>query len=680
MNLTPIFKIHFALYFAIFLTACSNQKLKEITTDSPDQNIKVKFELINNQPFYSVYYKETCLLLPSKLGFEFKNQAALDSNFLIQKVETSTINENWEQVWGENKKVKNNYNQSIVYLKEISEPGRPLKLQIKVYNDGIGFRYEIPEHEGVDSLFISNELTEFNFANNYKAWWIPANFDSYESLYSNNKISDIPSANTPFTLETKDGVCISIHEANLTNYAGMTLKKVQGSSTAFKAELVPWPDGTKVKTKAPMLSPWRTIQIASSAAELAESNLILNLNEPNKIANVSWIQPMKYIGIWWGMHLGVNTWTLGERHGATTENMKKYIDFAAEHNIPAVLAEGWNTGWENWGAQHAFDFITPYEDFDLEAIADYAKNKGVQLIGHHETGGDAEYYEQKLEEAFSMYQRLGIKVVKTGYAGPIRPLGQHHHGQWMVNHYQKVVETAAKYHIMIDAHEPIKATGIRRTWPNMMTREGARGMEWNGWSDGNPPEHHTILPFTRNLAGPIDYTPGIFDIQYKNAGKRVKWNDHDKGTSRVNTTLAKQLSLFVVFYSPLQMASDLIENYKDQPAFQFIEDVPVDWAETKVLNAQIGDYVTIARKDINSNDWFLGSITDENARTLEINLNFLDKDKSYIAEIYSDSENTDWKTNPIEIDIRQLSVNANDTIKLRLAPGGGQAIRFKVID
>lgn len=408
--------------------------------------------------------------------------------------------------------------------------------------------------------------------------------------------------------------------------------------------------------------------------------VLLNLNEPNKIENLSWVAPTKYIGIWWGMHLGTQTWTLGERHGATTEETKKYIDFVTTHNISGVLVEGWNTGWENWGKKDAFDFITSYSDFKLKEVTRYATEKNITFIGHVETGGAAQSFENNFEKIFSMYQKLGVGAVKTGYAGGIQTKGQLHHGQFMVNHNSAVVKSADKHQIMINAHEPIKPTGIRRTYPNMMTREGARGMEWNAWSSGNPPEHNTILPFTRELAGPIDYTPGIFDILYKNAKNRVKWNGLDDGTLRVNTTLAKQLALFVVLYSPMQMASDLIENYENQPAFKFIEDFATDWEKPKVLNGKIGDYITVVRKDKKTEDWFLGGITDENDRNFKTELKFLDQNKKYKAEIYADGDSADWKINPQEMKIFSKEVDSKTILLIKLAPGGGQAIKFTPIN
>lgn len=664
--------------FLIFFSSCKNKNT--LTVKSPNSQISVIFNSNNEGINYTIAYKDSVLIKPSKLGFHFKEMQPLEKDLVINEFKYSNSNTIWTQVWGENEEIIDNYNKLFISLQEKEGLKRKINIVFKLYNDGVGFRYEIPTQKNIDNIYITNELTEFNFVKNHSAWFIPANFDSYETLYKNELLSEVPSANTPITFETKDGNFISIHEANLTNYAGMTLNKNSEDNLSFEANLVPWPNGVKVKTKTPMQSPWRTIQITDKAEKLVASNLILNLNEPNKIEDVSWIEPMKYIGIWWGMHLGTQTWTLGNRHGANTVETKKYINFASEHNISGVLVEGWNTGWENWGKRDAFDFVTPYEDFDLEEITKYATSKNIEFIGHVETGGAAQSFETNLDKIFSMYHNLGVKTVKTGYAGGIQTKGQYHHGQFMVNHYRNVVEQAAKYQIMIDAHEPIKPTGIRRTYPNMMTREGTRGMEWNAWSSGNPPEHHTILPFTRGLAGPIDYTPGTFDILFKNAKNRVKWNGLDDGTSRVNTTLAKQLALFIVLYSPLQMASDLIGNYENQPAFKFIEDLATDWETSKVLNGKIGDYITIVRKDKESANWFLGSITDENDKNLEIKLTFLDINKKYLAEMYADGETADWKINPQEIKISSIEVDSKTILNLKLAPGGGQAIKFTPIN
>ena len=663
---------------ALLFLSCSKEKPLEVT--SPNNEIEVTVSVSNGELKYAINYKDSVLIKPSNLGYLLKNSEPMNKNFLVNDFKITTIDTTWKQVWGENESIRDNYNQIEIYLQEKEEPYRKMNIIFKVYDDGVGFRYEIPKQENLDSILITEELTEFNFSKNFEGWFTPANFDSYEQLYQKAPLNLIESANTPITFESDNQVYVSIHEANLTDYADMTLMKNNDKDFSFKSNLVPWPDGVKVKTSSPMVSPWRTIQITDSAEKLVASNLILNLNEPNIIEDTSWIEPMKYIGVWWGMHLGTQTWTLGERHGATTVETKKYIDFAANHNISGVLVEGWNTGWEDWGKKNAFDFVTPYEDFNLKEIAAYAKSKNISFIGHVETGGAAQSFEDNFDKIFSMYHNLGIKAVKTGYAGGIQTKGQFHHGQFMVNHYRNVVTSAAKYQIMIDAHEPIKPTGIRRTYPNMMTREGARGMEWNAWSSGNPPDHYTIIPFTRGLAGPFDYTPGTFDILFKNAKNRVKWNGLDDGTSRVNTTLAKQLSLFVILYSPLQMASDLIENYENQPAFKFFEDFAVDWKTSKVLNGKIGDYITIARKDKNSDNWFLGSCTDENKRDLEIELSFLDADKKYIAEIYADGEDADWKTNPQPIEIKEIEVDANTVLILKLAAGGGQAIKFSPIN
>ncbi len=657
-----------AVLFAFLSTACSSKDNIELL--SPDGNLEYHLRIDEQgQMFYNLKIGEEQIITTSKLGLKLREDSMFTHGLRILSVVRNEKDENWKPVWGPNDSILEKYNELIISLK--NHANNDLNIHVRLFNDGLGFRYEIPQQNGIDSINITKELTGFNFAQNGTAWSIPANFDTYEMLYRTTPLSEVPDANTPITVKMESGYYVSIHEANLTNYAGMTLKNT--GSTNFQANLVPWPDGVKVKAKGSLLSPWRTVMLCKNAAGLVESNLIQNLNEPCAIPNTEWIQPMKYIGIWWGMHLGVETWTPGPKHGATTENMKKYIDFAAENNVQAVLAEGWNTGWENWGKPKAFDQITPYPDFDIDEIVKYAKLKGVELIGHHETGGDYLFYEECMDEAFMKLHVNGIRVVKTGYAGPI-PNGQFHHGQKMVQHYQKVVETAAKYQLMIDAHEPIKATGISRTYPNMMTREGARGMEWNGWSEGNPPEHHLILPFTRCLGGPIDYTPGTFDILYKNRKEYTKWNSNDKGNSRVNTTLAKQLALWVCLYSPLQMASDLVSNYEAQPAFQFFKNLPADFDESKVLVAEIGDVYAVARRK--DSNWYIGAITDENAREIDLDLSFLDADKKYIATIYSDTENTSLEENPTEIKIFKMDVDCKTSLHVKMQNSGGQAIEI----
>ena len=656
----------------VFLIGGCNS-INHVDLKSPNGKINCKLKVNNSGSlYYSLNDNDGEIITASGLGLILKNDSSFFRGLRIVELERNSKNAEWNPVWGPNKTIVENYNELIISLKNKSE--KDLKLHVRLFNDGLGFRYEIPKQNGVDSILLMKEVTEFNLVENGTAWSIPADFDSYEMLYRTTKISEVKDANTPVTFKTEKGNYISIHEANLTSYSGMTLKNTGG--TNFQSELVPWPDGIKVKLKDSLLSPWRTIILSKSTAGLVESNLIQNLNEPCKIEDTSWIQPIKYIGIWWGMHLGVETWTMGPKHGATTENMKEYIDFASKNNIEAVLAEGWNTGWENWGKPEAFDQITPYADYDFNTIVEYAKERGVELIGHHETGGDYLFYEEKMDEAFSLLHDNGIRALKTGYAGPI-PNGHYHHGQVMVEHYRKVVETAAKFQLMIDAHEPIKATGLSRTYPNMMTREGARGMEWNAWSEGNPPEHHVILPFTRCLGGPIDYTPGTFDILYKNRKEYIKWNSNDKGNSRVNTTLAKQLALWVCLYSPMQMASDLISNYENQPAFEFFKDLSADFEESIVLAAEIGDYYSVARRK--GEKWFVGTITDEKERELNISLSFLEKGKKYQAKIYSDGK-TASLNNPTDILISTQEVDCNSSIKVKMAESGGQAILIQPVN
>ncbi len=656
------------LVFLLCTISCSTKR--EVSLDSPDEHLNLLFSINKKgEMYYQLEGFKTQLIKPSKLGFFLKNDDSFSHSLKIVKTERSHKDEIWEPVWGENNKIRDNFKQLLVKLENTN--GKTMNIYFKLYNDGLGFRYEIPKQNGIDEIVVMNELTEFNFANDATAWSIPANYESYEMLYRTSNLSDVKDANTPLTLRTRSGIHMSIHEANLTNYAGMTLKQVEGNS--FSCNLVPCPDGAKVKAKETLVSPWRTITVTQNAAQLIESNLILNLNEPCKLEDTSWIQPMKYIGIWWGMHLGVETWTMGPKHGATTTNMFKYIDFAAENNIQAVLAEGWNIGWENWGKPKAFDQVTPYADYDFDKIVAYANKKGIELIGHHETGGDIFFYEQQMEKAMKKLHDAGIRSLKTGYAGPI-PQGYFHHSQRMVQHYRKVLETASKYKLMVNAHEPIKATGIRRTYPNMMAREGARGMEWNGWSEGNPPEHHVMLPFTRCLGGPLDYTPGIFDILYQNRKEYTKWNSNDKGNSRVNTTLAKQLALWICLYSPVQMASDMIENYEGQPAFQFFRNLPSEWDTSKVLAAEIGDYYAVARK--NGNNWYIGAMTDEKSRTLSLDLSFLETGKQYKTTLYSDNNQTSLDKNPTAISISSTEVNSDTVLRIKMAAGGGQAIEL----
>jgi len=670
--------ITFCLSLILWLGCDLLKKNCECSISSPDGKINIEFFIQNGKPFYKITHEQETIIKQSKLGFLFKNAEPLNNNFEIIETSTKGVEENWKPVYGPSNLIKNHYNELQIKLKEDTLLNREMDIIFRAYNDGIGFRYILPKQSNLNDFEITSEETQFNFNGDHTVWWIPADYDSYEHLYSKNLLNEIKAVNTPVTIETKKGLCLSIHEADLTDYAGMTLKSVDSDSFTLECDLVPWPDGVKVKASTPLRTPWRTIQIATKPGDLIESHLIENLNEPCQLEDISWIKPMKYVGIWWGMHIGAETWEQGPYHGATTKNAKRYIDFAAKYNIPGLLIEGWNTGWESWGQEDAFNFTTPYDDFDLKEVADYANEKGINLIGHHETGGQVGNYEKNLTAAFELCQKMGIHAVKTGYAGKIRPEGQHHHGQWMVNHYRKVVKEAAKYEIMIDVHEPIKPTGIRRTYPNMITREGVQGMEFNAWSDGNPPEHTTIIPFTRMLAGPIDYTPGIFDVKlerYKDFRKKIKLRDNLN--RRVHTTLAKQLALYVILYSPMHMAADFPENYENQPAFKFIKDVPVSWDETKVLDAKIGDYVIIARR--NNQDWFVGAITDENNRNFEMPLTFLTPEIKYTVKIYSDGKNADWENNPTEIEISDQIVEKGDLLPIKLAKGGGMALQFSPI-
>ncbi len=674
----------------VLAISCSKKEENQTILSSPDSTIKVEFSLnLNGDPIYQVLYKNEEVIKTSTLGFDLKDAPSLKGNFEILNTETNSFNETWEMPWGEQIEVVNNYNELKIELQETSELKRKLNIVFKVYNDGVGFRYEFPEQENLSEVFITNENTQFNLTGDHKVWWIPGDWDIYEHLYNTTMFSEIDAkskaghknlaqtsipenaVNTPVTMKTKSGLHLSFHEASLVDYSGMTLK-VETNNLSMVSNLV-GSDNTdyKVKRTVPFETPWRTIQIAEKAGDLIASKLIVNLNEPNKLEDISWFKPTKYTGIWWEMHLGKSSWDMASgKHGATTENAKSFIDFSAKNNIGAVLVEGWNTGWEHWigfeDREGVFDFVTPYSDYDLKEVVRYGKEKGVEIIMHHETSAATQTYEKQQDTAYALMQSLGIHAVKTGYVGKILPKGEYHHGQYMVNQYNNAVIKAAKYQVAINAHEPIKATGLRRTYPNTISREGLRGQEFNAWSSdgGNPPEHLSIVAFTRMLAGPIDYTPGIFDIKFD------KW----KKDNQANTTIAQQLALYVVIYSPVQMAADLIENYEGNPALQFIKDVGVDWQQTKVLNGEIGDFVTIARKERNSENWFIGGITDENSREIELVFDFLNADDVYEAIIYEDGEDAHWDKNPTSLNIRKLEITNTSKELLKLAKGGGFAI------
>ena len=561
---------------------------------SPDGTIRLAFAVDSaGRMTYSVTDGDVRLFEPSRLGFEAA-EADLGEGFAIENVSRTSVDETWTQPWGENKENRSRYNEMAVRLR--NDGGVRLTLRFRLFDDGLGFRYEY-EVPGVDSLRIMDELTEFRFAADGDSWTIPASFDTYELLYRKLPLSELADANTPATFKV-GGVYGSIHEAALYDFPEMTLRKTGG--LAFKSDLAPLPDGTKAHVGHKFTTAWRTVQLASQAVGLINSSLILNLNEPSKIEDTSWIRPMKYVGVWWGMHLGVETWAMDDRHGATTENAKRHIDFAAANNIQGVLFEGWNEGWENWGGSQSFDFTKPYADFDIAEIVRYARERGIEIIGHHETGGNIPDYERQLERAVKWYADLGIHNLKTGYAGGISG-GNNHHGQYMVRHYQHVVETAAKYRMTVNAHEPIKDTGIRRTWPNMMSREGARGMEWNGWSEGNPPSHHVILPFTRLLGGPMDYTPGTFsDSQHPHI-----------------TSHGHELALPVIFESALQHMPDRPSVYDNLPEAvkHLLSELPTAWDDTKLLAGYPGVEVVMARRK--GDVWYIAGINGTNEpRTL----------------------------------------------------------------
>ena len=654
------------------------------------------------EPVYSVAYTGKPVVLPSTMGF-LLNQS--DSNFYagfaVVGVERRAMDTTWQPVWGETKTIRDRYNELRVRLRQVAS-GRRLDIVFRVFEDGVGFRYEFPTQAGLRYFVLSDERTNFRLAGDHKTFWIPGDYDTNEYPYTTSKVSDIDNAamvaastaiavrvapdryavQTPLMMKSADGLYINIHEAALVNYAAMQLH-VDRASLTLTSALVPDAVGNKAYLHAPCHTPWRTILVSDKATDILASKTILNLNEPSKLTGTDWIHPMKFVGVWWEMQTGKSTWNYSDypdslspagglipngRHGANTINVKRYIDFAAANHIGGVLVEGWNVGWEDWFGnwkENVFDFVTPYPDFNVKEITDYARSKGVSLIMHNETSGSATNYERQLDTAIGFMRRYGYSAVKTGYVGKIIPRGEHHDGQWMINHYVYTAARMGENHIMIDEHEPVRPTGLQRTYPNWLACEAARGNEYNAFSTGNEPEHETILPFTRLMGGPMDYTPGIFRIRgYSSVPDR-----------RVHTTLAKQLALYVTLYSPLQMAADLPENYAaHSDAFQFIRDVPVDWDDTRILEAEPGDYVTIARKEKGKNNWFVGTITDEEGRMENISLAFLEKGQKYQAIIYRDANDADWKSNPEAYTIEKKVVTSGDRLTIRLAPGGGAAV------
>ena len=679
------------------------------TLSSPNGNLKLSFRLTEKgTPMYALTFKGKTVISESALGFVINQKEDFNSNFEITEVQFAEANTVWQPVLGENKEIRDHHKEMFVRLTQKNN-GRQLHLRFRLFNDGLGFRYEFPVQANFRHFRIQEELTAFQLSGNHKAFWIPADYDTNEFPITTSAISEIPklidkvreeplaakaptpnvAVQTPLMLKSNDGLYINQHEATLVNYPSMMLN-INAVEHQLSAHLVPDKNGVKGYIQTGSVTPWRTIVVSDDARDILASNLILNLNEPCKIADTSWIHPTKYIGVWWEYFIGGgSTWAYSDdrditigvtdytklkpngHHGANTEHVKQYIDFAAQHGFDAVLVEGWNEGWEDnyaYDKERIYSFTKAYPDFDVQALHQYAAAKGVKLIMHHETTSSVVDYERHLHEAFRFMNDNGYNAVKTGYVGPIIPRSEYHDGQWMVNHYNYVAETAAKYRIMVNSHEAVRPTGMSRTYPNWVAQESARGTEFESFN-GNRPEHTTILPFTRLMGGAMDYTPGIFEGDLSRYGNNK---------AKRSTTLVKQLALYVTMYSPLQMAADLPENYeKHLDAFQFIKDVAADWDNTYILEAEPGDYITIARKAKGKNEWFVGAITDENAREALVDFSFLPKGKTYTATLYTDGKNADWRTNPNSYSIKTMKVTQKTKLKQRLAPSGGLAISVK---
>ena len=690
---------------SLFLLGMSVVTVSAADISSPSGELKLTVDVdAAGIPYYSLDYKGKNLVKPSRLGLRAV-ETAFTEGFQIEGVDTVTIDRTWEPVWGEYSQVRDHFREMAVRLKA-ENPERAMTVRFRLFDDGLGFRYELPVQKGPNYLTLKDELTEFNYNDNHTLFVIPGDYDTDEYLWSETTFTDLPEAiagyarhseaqraeglsvQVPMLIKTTDGVYINQHEAALDGYPGMLLE-VDPQNYSFTSSLVPDRLGVGAYLQMPFNTPWRTLIISDDARDILASQLVYNLNEPNKIEDTSWIKPMKFIGVWWEMFTGnQKTWAYSDdflakpgvtdytqlkpngRHPANTENVKKYIDFASKHGFDGVLVEGWNEGWEDWASyrkNRQFLFDKPYPDFDLPYLRDYAKEKGVKLIMHHETAANAADYEFQLDRAFQFMKDNNYDAVKTGYVGAIIPRTEHHTSQWMVDHARRVIERAAEYQIMVDSHEAPHPTGLARTYPNWLAQESARGGEFESMG-GNPPSHTTILPFTRLKGGPMDYTPGLFEtkMSYYGEGK----------DSQAGTTLVRQLALYLTMPSPMQMAADLPENYERFPdAFQFIKDVPVDWADSKYLEAEPNRYITVARLDKNSDDWYVGAITDENARVAEIDLGFLPKG-NYVATIYEDAPDAHWKDNPQAYRIRTVKVKSGQKLKQRLAPGGGAAIRI----
>ena len=717
------------------LIGCTNGENSQITDvntlSSPDGKLEMSFHLTGDgTPEYTLDYDGRPVILSSGMGFElrrvlkaqkidynadgtvtksdWKPCESLHDGFVVESVERSSHDETWTPVWGEEDSIRNNYNELAVNLVQASTERR-LVIRFRLFNDGLGFRYEFPSQKNLNYFVIKEELTQFAMTADHTAWWIPGDYDTQEYNYTQCRLSEISKhfkealtgndSQTPFSingvqtslqLRTDEGLYINIHEAALVNYPCMHLD-LDPATLTFTSHLTPDAQGWKGRMQTPCKTPWRTIQVAPSATAQLASRMILNLNEPCALEDVSWIHPVKYVGVWWEMISGKGSWNytddfssvkLGEtdysrstpngRHSANNANVRRYIDFAAEHGFDEVLVEGWNEGWEDWAncnKDYVFDFITPYPDFDIKALNDYAHSKGVKLLMHHETSASARNYERHMEQAYQLMNRYGYDAVKSGYVGDILPLGEHHYSQWLINHYLYAVTEAARHHIMVNAHEAVRPTGLCRTYPNLVGNESARGTEYQAFG-GTPPSHVTVLPFTRLNGGPMDFTPGIFvmDLASATGGRNTSW---------VNATIANQLGLYVTMYSPLQMAADYPEHYEQfMDAFQFIKDVEVDWRRSEYLLAEPGDYIVTARQGKKSGKWFMGGVNDENARTLSVPLSFLENGKTYEATIYADASDAHYRNNPQAYTITGRTVTSLDSLEIFMAPGGGFAVSF----
>lgn len=690
------------LLLGFCLVACTAQA-EEIK--SPNRNLTLNFSLqADGAPTYSLTYKGRPVIKPSRLGLELKEGPGLTNGFAVADSKTTTFDQSWQPVWGEVKTIRNHYNELTVTLTQAATK-RTMLLHFRVFDDGLGFRYDFPKQPELAHFVVKEERTQFALAGDHKAFWLPGDYDTQEYNTTTSKLSEVrglmktavtPNASqttfsptgvqTPLMLKSADGLYINLHEAALIDYSAMSLD-LDDKNMVLESHLTPDARGDKGYVQTPFLTPWRTIIVSDRAGDILESKLVLNLNEPTSYKDVSWIKPIKYVGVWWEMITGRSTWAYTDggnikldsidyskvkpngTHAANTANVKRYIDFAAKHHFDAVLVEGWNTGWEDWFGQHkdyVFDFVTPYPDFDVQELHRYAAGKGVKIIMHHETSGSVRNYERHMDAAYKFMVDNGYNAVKSGYVGDILPRGEHHYGQWMNNHYLYAITEAAKYKIMVNAHEAVRPTGLSRTYPNLIGNESARGTEYESFG-GNAADHTTILPFTRLIGGPMDYTPGIFQT------KISAYNPQN--TSFVHSTLARQLALYVTMYSPLQMAADLPETYeKHLDAFQFIEDVAVDWDDSKVLEAEPGDYITIARKAKGKSSWFVGSTCDEQGRTSTIDLGFLTPGERYAATIYADAKDAHYEKNPQAYAIRKVDVTSKTRLTQYCAPGGGYAI------